>query len=195
MTATTTPPIPGQTHTIEQKKESAFPFHGIPGQPHPDVAIARNVLREIQPGELLSYEKAAAAIQLSSGDPVFRRRFDRARRQLERDRIVIVCIPGQGFMRELAGQTKERVSGRETRTLQRKAARNVRQLGSIDVAQVATEQRPELFALMVINRAVVVATGKSARAKLTAASVAISAELTVTKALEVLRDREKDGDQ
>ena len=194
--STETPPIPGQTPTIEAKKQSAFPHQGIPGQPHPDVAIAKTVLREIQPGDVLPYDQAAKALQMTASDPVFRRRFDTARKHLEQEGVSIACVPRAGFLRELANQTKERVSGRETRTVGRKARRNVRQLATIDVSQIPVGERPELFALMTINKAVQITTGKSARQKLIAASTAISAELAVTKALEVLQDRaQSNGDK
>lgn len=163
----------------------------IPGQPHPDVAIVKHVLREIEPGAVLVYEEAAKSIQLSGNDPVFRRRSDAARKQLEREGVVVSCVPGKGFLHELPSQTKERVSGRETRTLGRKARRNVRQLSTIDISKIPGNERPELYALMVVNRAVQVATAKPARQKLIAASTVAAAELTVTKALEVLQERAK----
>ena len=168
-----------------------MPTPPVPGQPHPDVAIIKNVLQEIQPGDVLPYGEAAKSLQLQPSDPVFRRRGDAARKQLEREGVVISCVPGTGFLRELAGQTKERVSGRETRTLRRKAGRNVRQLSSIDVSKIPANERPELYGLMVVNRAVQVVTGKPARQKLVAAATAVSAELTVAKALEVLQERAK----
>ncbi len=170
------------------------PTPPIPGQPHPDVAIVKHVLQEITPGDVLPYEEAAKALQLTADDPVFKRRATAARKQLERPEhgsIVIVCVPGQGFLRELPIQTKERVAGRETRALQRKARRNVQQLISIDPAKVPESERPELYGLLTVNRAVQVVTAKPARAKLTAACTAISAELATAKALEVLQERSR----
>ena len=163
----------------------------VPGQPHPDVAIIKSVLAEIEPGTELSYTEAARCLQLSPTDPVFRRRADAARKQLVADGIVIVCVPGAGFLRELPGQTKERVGGRETRSLQRKAGKNVKHLTTIDVSAIPAAERPELYALMVINRAVQITAGKRGRTKLIAASTAVSRELSISRALEVLQDREK----
>lgn len=167
------------------------PTPPVPGQPHPDVAIIKAVLQEIEPGAILSYEEAANALQLAPDDPVFHRRATTARKQLERERIVIVCVSGKGFLRELPTQTKERVSGREVRTLQRKARRNMMQLSSIDVSKVPENERPELYGLITVNRAVQLVTAKPARAKLTAACTAVSAELATQQALEVLRERAK----
>ena len=173
-----------------------MPTPPIPGQPHPDVAIVKNVLREIEPGDVLPYEEAAKCLQLTADDPVFRRRSATARKQLEREQIVITCVPGKGFLRELPDQIKARVEGRETRTLRRKAGRNVRQLTAIDATKIPANERPELYGLLTVNRAVQVVTAKPARLKLVAAATAVSAELSVTKALQVLQEREKpNGDK
>lgn len=171
-----------------------MPTPPVPGQPHPDVATIKAVLAEMTPGGELSYEEAAKCLQLSGSDPVFRRRADAARKQLvkpEEGGIVIVCVNGIGFLRELPGQTKERVSGRETRALRRKASKNVKHLSTIDVSAIPAAERPELYALMVINRAIQITAGKRSQIKLIAASTAVSRELTVSRALEVLQDREK----
>ena len=168
-----------------------MPAPPVPGQPHPDVAIIKSVLAEIEPGAEMPYPEAARCLQLSHTDPVFRRRSAAARKQLVADGIVVVCVPGVGFLRELPGQTKERVSGRETRSLRRKAGKNVKHLSTIDVSAIPAAERPELYALMVINRAVQITASKRSRTKMIAASTAVSRELTVSRALEVLQDREK----
>ena len=163
----------------------------IPGQPHPDVAIVKSALAEIRPGDVLPYAEVAKTLQLPPDSVIFRRRADAARKSLEGEQIVISCVTGVGFLRELGTQTKDRVAGRETRHLQRKARRNVRQLSSIDVSKIPQDQRAELYGLMTVNRAVQVVTGKPSRLKLTAACTTISAELAVAKALEVLQERER----
>ena len=174
-----------------------MPTPPIPGQPHPDVAIMRDVLREIAPGEVLPYAQAARALQLSPDSLVFLRRAMTARKQLERPEhggIVISCVNGIGFLRELPAQTKERVAGRETRSLRRKAKRNVTHLAGIDVSKIPAAERPELYGLLTVNRAVQLATTKVALVKLTAACAVSSTELTTLKALEVLNSREKKTD-
>ena len=166
-----------------------MPTPPVPGQPHPDVEIMKNVLQEILPGDKLSYEEAAKALQLMPDDPVFRRRADAARKQLERERIVISCVSGFGYLRELPNQTKSRVAGRETRTIQRKARRNVVQLTSINPVKIPENERAELYGLLTVNRAVQVVTSKPSRVKLTAACSAMAAELETSKTLEILQER------
>jgi len=39
-----------------------MPTPPIPGQPHPDVAIVKAVLKEITPGEVLPYAEASRSI-------------------------------------------------------------------------------------------------------------------------------------
>ncbi len=168
-----------------------MPTPPIPGQPHPDVAIVKSVLMEIAPGEVVPYDTVAKCIGLRGDDPVFRRRCDTARKQLEKEGHVISCVRAEGVTMELGTQTKARVEGRETRSIQRKAKRNVRQLNTIDVSKIPAAQRPELYGLMTVNRAVQVVTSKPARLKLTAAATAVSAEITVTKALEVLMNKKE----
>jgi len=172
-----------------------MPTPPIPGQPHPDVAIVKAVLKEIAPGGVLPYADASKSIGLQPDDPVFRRRADAARKQLVRPEeggIVITIVPGTGFLRELPGQTTARIAGREMRSIARKSRRNGNQLATIDIAEIPEGERPEVYALRVINKAVQTVASKPARLKLTAAATAVSAEITVTKALEVLQDREKE---
>lgn len=166
----------------------------LPGQPHPDVATMRHVLEEITPGAVLPYEEAARCIQVDYRSRVFRDRSSTARRQLEKEGVIISCVRGEGFMRELPTQTQARVSGREMKTLQRKARRNATQLASIDPSKIPEEDRPELYGLMTVTRVVQTVTSKRGKAKLTAACTAISSEVVTTKALQILQEREKDKD-
>jgi len=163
----------------------------IPHQPHPDVAIVKAVLKDIPVGDVLPYADVARALSMSTSDPAFERRHSRARRQLEVEGIMVTCVPGVGFLRETAEQTRQRVSGRELRTIQRKANRTVRQLETIDIQAVPAEQRPEVYALMTQAKVAGVAAGKRANKKLAAAASDASSEIAMQKALEVLQEREQ----
>lgn len=169
------------------------PTPPIPGQPHPDVEIIKATLRELKPGEMIPPAAAAKAINATPADPAFWRRSTTARHQLEREGVVIVCATGQGFVRELPDQTLARVQGRETKTIRRRAGRNETQLRSINPADLPADQRPELYAMATIQRSVKTIVSKPAREKLLAAAKTVTAELTVSKALEVLREREQDN--
>ena len=166
---------------------------GLPvaGQPHPDVAIVKNVMKEMKAGETIPYEKVAKALQMKVDEPAFMRRCSTARKQLERPEeggVVIVCVKG-GFMREEGLQTASRVGGRETRGVLRKTNRCARQLNTIDVTALDQQGKCEVFGLMAQLAAIRISAGKPARQKLIAAATATSAEIATQKALEILQER------
>lgn len=163
----------------------------IPHQPHPDVAIAKNVLKELKPGEVLPYEKAAAALSMTTKDPVFHRRFAAARKALirpEEGGVSIVCVPGQGFLRENATHIQTRVAGRETKGIRRRASKALRTLNTIDASTLDAQGKAELFGCAGCMAAVVVAASKPASQKMIAAAKATQAEIATQKALEILQN-------
>lgn len=163
----------------------------IPHQPHPDVAIAKNVLKELKPGEIVSYETAAKALGTKPTDPVFHRRFIAARKSLlrpEEGGISIVCVPGEGFLREDAKLIQARVAGRETKGIRRRATKALRTLNTIDAAKLDNQAKAELFGHAGCMGAVVVATSKPASQKMIAAAKATQAEIATQKALEILQN-------
>lgn len=161
----------------------------IPGQPHPDVAIVESVLRERKPGDVIPYAEIAKALGLRVGDPVVMRRCTAARKRLAREGIVISCQPGTGLLIETSEQTRLRVGERETRAIRRKAAKNVLHLSSIKAAELDHSVRTEFWALVAVNKVVQAATTHQARQRLIGATSVASAEVAVTKALEVLQER------
>jgi len=160
----------------------------IPFQPHPDVAIVRSLLAEIEPGEIMPYEEVAASISMKPSHPSFYSRHSTARNQLRKDGINIVVVPGKGFLRETAEQTLARHQGRERKSMHRKARKNGESLATVDAASLSQDKRAEFFAERTINNVVYVATGNQARQKMLAAAKVATAEIPMAKALEVLQN-------
>lgn len=167
----------------------------VPHQPHPDVAIAKNVLKEIKPGEILPYATAAKALSVSVNDPVFARRFSAARKALlrpEEGGLSIVCVPGEGFLREDSEQITARVGGRETKSIRKKASKAIRTLNTIDVAAVDPQKKAEIYGHVGCLGAILIAASKPAREKMIAAAKVAQAEIATQKALEILQGRNGD---
>lgn len=159
----------------------------VPGQPHPDVAIVKSVLSEVEPGSVIPYSKVAEAINYDPKSKEFYARCLTARKHLEREGVVFAAVPGEGFLRELPVQTKARVEGRETVSLRKKATRNITQLLSVDPRELPDGEQSELFAQLTINSVVKKVTGNAAKQKLIASSASASAEISVQKALDELK--------
>jgi len=162
----------------------------VPGQPHPDVAIVRALFEDLAPDEIVSYETLGKAIQLPADDPKLRQRARTAAKHLANEHIMsIACVPSVGYIRESASAIRDRIAGRESRSIRRKARSNVAQLGTIDLSQVPADERPGFYGLCIVNRIIQRAAEKRSQDKLVAASTVSLAELTTSKALDVLKER------
>jgi len=164
----------------------------IPHQPHPDVAIAKSVLKELAPGETVSYDKAAAALGVSPKSAVFHRRYAAARKTLlrpEEGGISIVCVPAEGFLREDTRQITTRISGRETKSIKKKASKAIRTLNTIDVTKLDLQGKAEVYGSSGVFGAILVASSKPALNKMIAAAKVNQAEIATQKALEILQER------
>jgi len=160
----------------------------IPGQPHPDVAIVAHVLRQLKPGDVVTYAAVAKAIGLADFDPIGRRRATTARRVLRAEGIVVECSD-QSFVRLDDVGILTRHSGRERKGINRKARRAGERLAAIDAVNLDANHRREFFAERTINNVVYMTTGHAAHKRLAIAIVASSMEvLPMARALEVLQN-------
>jgi len=165
-------------------------FHGICGQPHPDVAIVRHVLEQLKPGESVPCETVAKALGLSADSPTVKRRATAARKHLRKEGIIIEC--GNGcYVRLDDAAILARHSGRERHGMNRKARKAGERLSAIDAAKLGEDQRRQFFAERTINNLVYTATGAQSQKKMLAAATVSQAELPMAKALEVLKNGEK----
>jgi len=156
-----------------------------PGPTHPDVFILKATFLEMTPGSTLDYDDVARSIGLSGSTEIFRRRADTARKQLIAEQAAtIVCVRGNGFLRETPIQTIERTR-QSTRPAMRRKARSVgRQLSGIDPGELSEEQRVEYFTERTVNNVVYVACSGTTRKNVLASTKQSNAVLPMAKALE-----------
>ena len=168
-----------------------MPSPPIPGQPHPDVAIVKDALRQIELGATISYDAVAQCIGLKPTNHVFRRRAHTARKQLRREGLNVVTVRGIGFLRQTADQTLAQHQGLERKGIRRKARKAGEALANVDIGALSEAKRPEFFAERTINNVVFQATSVSAAQKMLAAAKVSQAILPMAKALKILENGEK----
>lgn len=169
----------------------------VPGVPHPDVAVAKAALKEIKPGETVPYENIARAMGMAVKDPAFMRRCATARKHLlrpEEGGISIIAVNGIGFLRETGDQTKAGME-KVTRSIRRRAAAGIKRIKTINVTAMDQVSRSEVWGVAAQLAVIQNVATKRAHARLTAGATAIQAELTNTKALEVLQERNGNGSE
>lgn len=157
----------------------------IPRMPHPDVAVVKSVLREIQPGDILPFDAVTKALGYDARTGPGYRRAATARNQLRREGISVV-IAGDGFLYETPEQTLARHQGRERKGMCRKARKAGESLATINVVKLTPDQRAEFYAERTTNNVVYRVTDSRMHQRLLAAAKVSEAVLPMQKALEVL---------
>jgi hypothetical protein len=164
----------------------------IPHEPHPDVAIVRHVLAQLQRGESVPREAVAKAIGLEANDPVVARRALAARNQLRREGIVIEAANGR-YVRLDDAAILTRHAGRERKGIGRKARKAGEKLAAIDATKLPEPMRAEYFAERTINNVVYRAAGSDTKKKLLGAVAVAGNTLPMAQAIRVLTA--SNGDQ
>jgi len=161
-----------------------------PGPTHPDVFILKALFLDMPTGGTLSYDDAAKSLGLSGSAEIFRRRADTARKQLIAEQAAtIVCVRGDGFLRETPLQTIERTRQSTRPSIRRKARSIGRQLAGIDPGELSTDQRSEYFTERTVNNVVYVACSGATRKNILASTQQSNAVLPMAKALDALGGR------
>lgn len=166
-----------------------LPKRPVPGLPHPDVAIVEGVFRDMKPGETVTFDDVAKAINVPIEDlHIVKSRAKRARDRLARlEEINVTSAHAVGYYRETSADTLERTKGRERPSIRRKARKVTYALNGVDTAELDETQRQEYCAERVIAHMTYKANCATSKRVLLAVAKTSQNQLPMAVALEILK--------
>lgn len=134
---------------------------------HPDTDALADRLRAVEPGQFVSYEELASAIDATAADLIaVRGRLASARRIILKERDVVFHTVIRSGLRRATDSSLVEEAPRATKRVRRMAKKNTRHLSIARGERLTAEELRKRNVHMMVNSAVVSSTSKASQRKL-----------------------------